>query len=185
MLLCISTYIYIFSIYLHNYILFPGDAEQTQIFSSQLEEGRQEDGNTTPWSASALASALSPPCPLLAFWGCDKSQCQSAASSEGASQTPHPAPSTPPNPPSISPVPSNQGAGGEMLGAGMRGCQATAASPYPVPPPPSVSSPRDPAALLPALPAQLNSRGEPRSMGTAARLRPCHSPAPGRARSNS
>lgn len=67
-----------------------------------------------------------------------------------------------------------------MLGAGMQGCQATAASPCPVPPTP-VSSPRDRAALLPALPAQLNSRGEPRSMGLASfpgllpqpRSRPC------------
>lgn len=34
------------------------------------------------------------------------------------------------------PAPSNQGAGGGMLGAGMQGCQATAASPCPVPPQP-------------------------------------------------
>lgn len=81
------------------------------------------------------------------------------------------------------PAPSNQGAGGGMLGAGMQGCQATAASPCPVPPPSPVLPP-GPGCALPALPAQLNSRGEPRSMGLASlpglppqpRSRPCQEP---------
>lgn len=153
--------------YTHKYFFFLGDVEQKQI-------------NHASWKREGRRTVIQrPELPRLSRLLCAhpaRSRLfEDATNRSAGAQHPRRSVCAPP-----APAAANQGAGGGMLGAGMQGCQATAASPCPVPPTPLLPPP-GPGCALPALPAQLNSRGEPRSVRLASfpellpqpRSRPC------------
>lgn len=115
-------------IYTYKYILFLGDVEQKQIYQTSWKREGRRTAIQHP-ELPRLSRLLSvPPARSRLF--------EDATSRSARTQHPRKGVSVPSPPSPPTPAPSNQGAGGGMLGAGMQGCQATAASPCPVRPPP-------------------------------------------------
>lgn len=164
---------------MHKYTLFLRDVEQKQIYqASWKREGRRRVIRHP--ELPRLSRLLTAPLPAPGFLRMRQVAVPERSTLGGA---------FPPNQPR--PIRTlGEGCSGQGCGVAKRQQRPRVPSP---PDPPSVSSPRDRTVLLPALPAPLNSRGvrrarSPAAWGQAARLCPrsvCHSPAPGRAKSNS
>lgn len=128
-------YVFLYKLYLNAYIcIFVSASICIQAFFLGYVE--QKRIYRTSWKAEGRRTVIQPP---------DRPGSQPAA------RSPLPAPSSKDATIAASqrsifggaspPAPTNPGAGGGMLGAGMRGCQATAASPCPpstLPPPTSL-----------------------------------------------
>lgn len=168
-------YVFLYKLYLNAYICifvsasiciracFSRRCRPEENLWSQLEGRRQEDGDTAPGPPRLAA-----PCPLPAL-RMRQSQRHNAASSEGRQPRPRPI--------------RELGEGCSGQGCGVARRQQRPRAPPPTPPPYSVSSPRDRAALPPAV--KQPRAAQPRSTGTSALPRAaCHRPAPGRAASD-
>ena len=166
-------YVFLYKLYLNAYICifvsasiciracFSRRCRPEENLWSQLEGRRQEDGDTAPGPPRLAA-----PCPLPAL-RMRQSQRHNAASSEGRQPRPRPIRAL------------GEGCSGQGCGVARRQQRPRA----PPPPPYSVSSPRDRAALPPAV--KQPRAAQPRSTGTSALPRAaCHRPAPGRAASD-
>lgn len=153
-------------IYTYKYILFLGDVEQKQIYQTSWKREGRRMAIQHPELPRLSRLFSVPPARSRLF--------EDATSRSARTQHPRKGVSSSSLPPPPRPRPIR--APGE--GCSGQGCRVARRQQRPrvpsVPPPTSLppwSSPRDRAALLPALPAQLNSRGQrraaqPRSMGT-------------------
>lgn len=173
-------YVFLYKLYLNAYICifvsasiciracFSRRCRPEENLWSQLEGRRQEDGHTAPGPPRLSAGSSQPPA-RSQHWGCDNHSATTQHLRRG-----------------VTPGPDQSGRWGrdaQGRDAGLPGDNSVPVPPHPPPPPYSVSSPRDRAALPPAV--KQPRAAQPRSTGTSALPRAaCHRPAPGRAASD-